>query len=178
MAGEYNEKRGNLDRGDHGRVAGLAGGVGGLREHQGRTLAGRIIAPIAAMAIFIGAWVMVGTGAFLKPGPIAYATDHNGNLVAIWNREVPWGVVWLDWETECKSTQSKIERRVSGRSRYQESGEPVIYEVSHEVADCFSDGVPVLMRHEWQEHLFGLIPLRPIEMAYTVELPPTPIKRE
>lgn len=136
------------------------------------------ISPLIAMALFVGAWAAVGSSAMLRPGAISYAVDDGGQIVAFWDRDTPWGPVWMDWATECQSADSGIERRVTGRSLYQESGRPVSYAVSPAVSACFRDGLPVLMRHEWQAHLFGIIPLRPVSTSYIVEVPPVPIVKE
>lgn len=130
-----------------------------------------LYAPILAMVLFVGGWLALGTQAFLQPHAIVYY-QRGDEIVGGFDRATPFGSVWAYWSSECQSTVSGIERRDSGQAYYQEAADPVIYAVVGPVLDCFRDGYPVIFRHTWQVKLFGVVPLRPVELVQVVELPP------
>lgn len=130
------------------------------------------VSPFVAFGVFVSMWAGLGTGYLFQPGAIAYHKNARGEIVATWTRSTPTTGVWLDWYSECQSVNGGEERHERGRSFYQPTNDPVEYIISGQTVRCFEAGLPVLVRHSWQAYLFGVIPLRPVKMSYTVSVLP------
>lgn len=143
------------------------------------TMVRQIVSPLIALMISIAAWWAIGTGFFFDPGLIRYAKTQNDEIVGYWSPQLRFGAMKIEWRTECESELSKIERLARGSYNYTEHPKEVsFFRVSPAIDDCFSDGTPVLMWHRWQAWLFGIVPLRPIEVEYVVAQPPVAIDIE
>lgn len=126
------------------------------------------------LAIFITAALFLlvvslgGTAMLLRPGEIKY-TQVGEAVEASWTRGTPLGGLWVEWSTECVGTDG-VERGADGKRFYQETRDPVRYQIGGDILACFQGDGPVEFRHRWQHDLFGILPLRPVTRQYTTNL--------
>lgn len=180
MARVYDESGRWVARGHRSGMGDGPDGSDGLHK-QGRVMK-HWVALLLAFSIFSAPFAIFGTSIFITPGLHVYRYNQQGELVVDFHREVIRGGVWLQWDMECQSLDTKIERRAEGRAFYQpseinENGRhlPVTYAADPSVEACFADGVPVRFSMKWRGHLFGLLPLRAVTRHYVVEIPPTKV---
>lgn len=127
-----------------------------------------------AIAICLGIWWAIGTSFFFSPGQITYLQTEDRGYVGYWERDYPWGFVPMTWATRCRSELSPVWKFATGKT-----WEPVpehgmsYFEASKAMTECIDTGIPVRAEHEWQAWLFGIWPLRPVGIAYTIAVPPT-----
>ena len=124
----------------------------------------RIISLFAVIALTLFAWVMTPSALFLNP---LYFSLEGTKQTTI--RETPFGDVDVRWVGEITMADGT---ECTGHGQYiaqDQPGNMVITTIQPWAMDCINAGPPFVLRYRLQVMLFGIIPLRPVDMVTTVD---------